>query len=66
MIDNNAALIYLDTNAYSRPFDDQTQTDIQAEANAFLDIIAEVKRGKLLLLGSDILEFDKNVKLATL
>jgi hypothetical protein len=58
MIDNNATLIYLDTNAYSRPFDDQTQTDIQAEANAFLDIIAEVKSGKLLLLGSDILEFE--------
>ena len=58
MIDSNSTLIYLDTNAYSRPFDDQTQTDIQAEANAFLEIIAEVKNGKLLLLGSDILNFE--------
>jgi len=58
MIDSNLTLIYLDTNAYSRPFDDQTQIDIQAEANAFLDIIAEVKNGKLLLLGSDILDFE--------
>lgn len=58
MTDNNSTLIYLDTNVYSRPFDDQTQTDIQAEANAFLEIIAEVKTGKLLLLGSDILDFE--------
>ena len=58
MIDSNSTLIYLDTNAYSRPFDDQTQMDIQAEANAFLEIIAEVKTGKLLLLGSDILDFE--------
>jgi hypothetical protein len=55
---DNSTLIYLDTNSYSRPFDDQTQTDIQAEANAFLEIIAEVKGGKLLLLGSDILDFE--------
>ena len=58
MVDSNATLVYLDTNAYSRPFDDQTQADIQAEANAFLEIIAEVKNGKLLLLGSDILDFE--------
>ena len=58
MIESQPTLIYLDTNAYSRPFDDQTQTDIQAEANAFLEIIAEVKNGKLLLLGSDILDFE--------
>ncbi len=58
MIDDSPTLICLDTNVYSRPFDDQTQADIQAEANAFLEIIAEVKTGRLLLLGSDILEFE--------
>ncbi len=58
MIDSSATMIYLDTNAYSRPFDDQTKIDIQAEATAFLEIIAEVKNGKLLLLGSDILDFE--------
>ncbi|CAN5546616.1 PIN domain-containing protein [soil metagenome] len=61
MIDSNSTLIYLDTNAYSRPFDDQTRTDIQAEANAFLEIIAEIKTGKLLLLGSDILDFEVHI-----
>ena len=58
MVDSNEILVYLDTNAYSRPFDDQTQANIQAEANAFLEIIIEVKNGKLLLLGSDILDFE--------
>lgn len=53
-------LIYFDTNAYSRPFDDQTQTEIQAEANAFLEIIAEVRSGNLSILGSDILDFVVN------
>lgn len=54
----NPTLIYLDTNVYSRPFDDQTQPDIQEEANAFLEIVSEVKANKLSLLCSDILEFE--------
>jgi predicted nucleic acid-binding protein len=51
-------LIYLDTNVYSRPFDDQTQPAIQAEANAFLEIVEAVKNERLILLGSDILIFE--------
>lgn len=58
MTDKMVTLIYLDTNVYSRPFDDQMQTYIQEEANAFLEIIAEVKAGKLALIRSDILEFE--------
>ena len=58
MADSGPTLIYLDTNVYSRPFDDQTRTDIQEEANAFLEIIAEVESGKLALLSSDILDFE--------
>ncbi|MDY6868701.1 MAG: PIN domain-containing protein [Chloroflexota bacterium] len=58
MSTNNPILIYLDTNVYSRPFDDQTQANIQEEANAFLKIIAEVKANKLSLLCSDILDFE--------
>jgi len=54
----HATLIYLDTNVYSRPFDDQTQPDIQAEANAFLEIVAAVKNQQLIVLGSDILAFE--------
>ncbi|PYP82452.1 MAG: hypothetical protein DMF61_26410 [Blastocatellia bacterium AA13] len=58
MTDTEARLIYLDTNVYSRPFDDQTPNDIQAEANAFLEIIADVQAKRLALLGSDILDFE--------
>ena len=58
LTDNDATLIYLDSNVYSRPFDDQTKTDIQEEANAFLEIIGEVQVGRLALLGSDILDFE--------
>ena len=55
---SNSILIYLDTNVYSRPFDDQTQPDIQEEANAFLEIIRAVKAERLSLLCSDILMFE--------
>ena len=58
MTDTDVTLIYLDTNVYSRPFDDQTPADIQEEANAFLEIIREVQAKKLTLLGSDILDFE--------
>lgn len=55
---NNPIVIYLDTNVYSRPFDNQTDSRIQAETDAFLRIIAEVRNGTLHLLGSDILQFE--------
>jgi len=58
MFNNNSRLIYLDTNVYSRPFDDQTQAVIQEEANAFLEIVAEIKANRLTLLCSDILAFE--------
>lgn len=51
-------LIYLDTNVYSRPFDDQTQFAIQEEANAFLEIIQAVETEDLALICSDILVFE--------
>ena len=51
-------LIYLDTNVYSRPFDDQTILEIQEETDAFLKIINQVKTNRFSLLCSDILEFE--------
>lgn len=51
-------LIYLDTNVYSRPFDNQTRSTIQAEADALLTIIKIVTTGQLSLLSSDILLFE--------
>lgn len=58
MTDSDVTLIYLDTNVYSRPFDDQTQIYIQEEADAFLEIITEVEGRRLILLTSDILTFE--------
>ena len=58
MPSNGPTLIYLDTNVYSRPFDDQTRPDIQEEADTFLKILSEIKANKLTLLCSDILAFE--------
>ncbi|MEW5985764.1 MAG: PIN domain-containing protein [Chloroflexota bacterium] len=58
MLLTNPLLIYLDTNVFSRPFDDQTQVHIQEEANAFLHIAYEIRSKRLGLLCSDILEFE--------
>jgi len=55
---NQPRLIYLDTNVYARPFDDQNRTTIQAEADAFLTIIEAVNARRLMLLSSDILLFE--------
>src|SRR3989337_956343 len=55
---NQTLLIYLDTNVYARPFDDQTQPIIQAEADAFLTIIDAIKAQKLQILKSDMLLFE--------
>ncbi len=55
---NPSIAIYLDTNVYSRPFDDQTQFTIQEEANAFLEIIQAVETKDLVLICSDILVFE--------
>lgn len=58
MYKSSLTAIYLDTNVYSRPFDDQTQPGIREEANAFLEIVSEIKDKRLALLGSDILAFE--------
>ncbi|MGD2087971.1 MAG: PIN domain-containing protein [Candidatus Aminicenantes bacterium] len=58
MLNNQPRLIYLDTNVYSRPFDDQNRSSIQSEADAFLTIIEAVNAQRLRLLSSDILLFE--------
>jgi len=57
-VPENPVLIYLDTNVYARPFDDQAQSRIQEETDALLVIIETIKTGNLLLLISDILLFE--------
>lgn len=54
--------IYLDTNVYCRPSDDQSQKRIRAETLAFLKILQSVIEKQILLIGSDIIdvEIDKH------
>jgi predicted nucleic acid-binding protein len=48
-------LVYCDTNIYCRPIDDQSQSRIKAETEAFLGILEQVERNEITLVGSDIL-----------
>lgn len=50
--------IYLDTSVYGRPFDDQSQTRVRREAEAFLEMFAEVRALRLICLASDILRLE--------
>ena len=51
-------LVYLDTNVYCRPFDDQEQIRIREETNAFEEILDGVKESRFSLCSSDILVYE--------
>ncbi len=48
--------VYLDTNVFNRPFDDQSQQRIVNEADAFLRIVEQVENGLLTLVISRVLK----------
>jgi len=50
--------VYLDTNVYCRPFDDQSDRRIQAESNAFIEIADVALRGKIVIASSDYVKFE--------
>lgn len=50
--------IYLDNCSYNRPFDDQTSIKINLEAQAKLQIQADIKAGKYELVWSYILDYE--------
>lgn len=50
--------VYLDNCSFNRPFDDQSQIRIRIEAEAKLYIQTLIKRGKLKLTWSYILEYE--------
>lgn len=50
--------VYLDTNVYCRPFDDQSQKRIQEETDAFEEILEANRESKFFLLSSDILVYE--------
>lgn len=52
--------IYLDTSAYNRPFDDQTQPKIFLELQAVVIILQMVEAGIVELVTSSVLEYENS------
>jgi hypothetical protein len=50
--------IYFDACCLNRPFDDQSQVRVHLESEAILMLIDLIKKGKLIWLNSDIVEFE--------
>ena len=50
--------VYLDTNVYCRPFDDQSDRRIQVESNAFIEIADAALRSKIVIVSSDYVKFE--------
>ena len=52
--------IYLDTSVYNRPFDDQSQSRIRLETEAFLSIMEKVLVGDLVIISSSALAYENS------
>jgi len=50
--------VYLDTNVYCRPSDDQSDRRIQAESNAFIEIADTALGGEIVIVSSDYVKFE--------
>ena len=53
--------VYLDTNIFNRPFDDQSYVRIRLETIAILAIFQHIKRGDLVLLWSFMIDFENSL-----
>ncbi|XHX76230.1 MAG: PIN domain-containing protein [Stenomitos frigidus ULC029] len=54
------AKVYLDTSAYNRPFDDQTQPKIFLESQAVVIILQMVETQSIKLVSSSVLEYENS------
>ena len=52
--------VYLDTNVYNRPFDDQTQPRIWLETLAFAVILQMTDAGSVTLVSSSVLAYENS------
>jgi len=50
--------VYLDTNIYCRPLDDQSDSRTRAETGAFLKIVDAAETGKIKIVSSDYVKFE--------
>ena len=53
-----AERVYLDTNVYCRPLDNQSDSRIHAESEAFLTIVDIAEREKIEIVRSDYVKFE--------
>ena len=53
--------VYLDTNIYNRPFDDQSQVRIRLETIAIFSILHHIKRSDFQLLWSFMIDFENSL-----
>ena len=51
-------LVYLDSNVYSRPLDNQASKRVADESEAFLKIFSLIEKGQVSILGSDFLDLE--------
>lgn len=58
---NEKVRIYLDTSVYNRPFDDQGQTRIRLETEAFLLILEKAISGTIRIIASSALEYENSL-----
>ena len=52
--------VYLDTSVYNRPFDDQSQSRVRLEAEAFLLILEKALSGVITIIGSSTLLYENS------
>lgn len=50
--------VYLDTNVYCRPFDNQSDKRIRRESEAFIEIVDASSRSEIVLVSSDYVKFE--------
>ncbi len=53
--------IYLDTNIYNRPFDDQVQVRIRLETIAIFSVLQRIKEGEFSLLWSFMIDYENSL-----
>lgn len=53
--------IYLDTNIYNRPFDDQAQVRIRLETIAIFSVLQKIKEGEFSLLWSFMIDYENSL-----
>lgn len=52
--------VYLDTSVYNRPFDNQNQTQVRLETEAFLSILEKIISKAIIVVSSSVLLYENS------